>query len=719
MSAGPDPRSANAQLIEQERRRLSARLDEVARFCESGMPPPAFYGEMLQRLLESLAAVAGSVWIRTPQGNLQRQFEINLQQVGLDANEEARHSHDSLLRAAFVGGQPVHLPPKSFMGQGEDGKPPPGNPTPFLLLLVPIRQNEQVIGLIEVFQGANRPSSAINGFLQYMTLMADLAGRYQRNQMVTALTGQQALWTQLEAFARQIHGTLNPIEVAIQVANEGRRLIDCDRVSVAIRRGGEKAKIDAVSGTDIVEHRSNLIRCMRKLSDAVINWGERLVFQGQRDDSLPPKVLEALDAYLAESHSKLLVVMPLHDEREGDGKEKPKQKSRSALVMECFETPADPQQTIARLDIVAKHATPALYNAVEHRRIPMRFVWMPLAKMQEGLGGKTKAIVLGCVLAVSLIGASLYAFPYPLKMEVTGQVLPVVRRTVYTPNPGTIERFDVQPGDYVQEGQALARVYDSTLMQKASELLASISAAQREADDILGGRLEKLQGVPETERMDLRTRAALKEAEAKAKRTELGMLIQRTNMDPTRPGVFSLLAPRMLGEERRQVGDARWLVLTSNFQEKQGSEVKPNEPIMRLGATDGPFELELKIPQKHIGQVLKAYERLPKDAPKELEVDFILLGETTVLYKGILERGRIAGEATPNREDTSDPEPYILAYVRIEGPNIPEGYRVSRDRLTSGTEVRGKIRCGSARAGYSLFYGVWEFLYEKVWFYLF
>src|SRR5262249_21993098 len=153
------------------------------------------------------------------------------------------------------------------------------------------------------------------------------------------------------------------------------------------------------------------------------------------------------------------------------------------------------------------------------------------------------AIVLGCVLALSLIGASLYAFPYPLKMEVAGQVLPVVRRTVYTPNAGTIERFEVKPGDYVHEGQALARVYDSTLMTKASDLLATIEAAQREANDILGSRLEKLQGVPESERMDLRTRAALKEAEAKAKRSEYAMLTQRTNMvtDTPRLGVFTLL----------------------------------------------------------------------------------------------------------------------------------------------------------------------------------
>ncbi|MFO0845117.1 MAG: hypothetical protein U0797_22475 [Gemmataceae bacterium] len=714
MSAGPDPRAANQQMIEQERRRLSQRLEHVARLSESGAPPNTFYQEMLQSLLDSLAAVAGSVWIRTSQGNLQQQFQINLQQVGLDgSNEEAQSSHNALLRVAFQQAQPVHLPPRSSLGESEPGKPAPGNPTQCLLLIVPIRQQDQVVGLVEVFQGSNRPQSAIPGFLQYMQMMADNAGRYQRNQMVNALSGQQQLWTQLEAFARTIHTSLNPTEVAIQVANEGRRLIDCDRVCVAIRRGGEKAKVEAVSGTDIVEHRSNLIRFMRKLSDEVMTWGEKLVFDGSRDDSLPPKVLKALDDYLSEAHSKLLVIMPLTDDREGDGKDKPKLPPRSALVMECFETPADQQQVLARLDIIAKHSSSALFNAVEHRRIPMRFLWAPLAKLQEGLGGKTKSIVLLSVLAASVVGACLYALPYELKMEVTGKVMPVVRRTVYVPAPGTIERFEVQPNALVSEGQTLALMYDSTLFAKYSQLKSEMESAALEAND-LEAAIQR--DVLLADIATKRARAALRRADERSKRLEITELIKRTNMNENRPGYFQLVAPKMSSEEQRLVQDPRWLVLTSNFQEKRGSEVRPNEPIMRVGVKSGPQEIELKIPQKHVGQILRGFERQNKDW---LMVDFLLLGSTMTLYKGVLHKDKIAGEATANMEDQNDPEPYVLAYVDIKDGRIPEGYRVNSDELTSGTEVRGKVLCGPARAGYALFYGVYEFLYEKVVFYLF
>src|SRR5262245_29169835 len=542
MSAGPDPRS-NAQVIEQERRRLSQRLDEVARLCEGTLPPPQFYGEMLKRLIESLAAVGGSVWIRTPQGNLQQQFQINVQQVGLDT-DEARAAHDMLLRFAFTNPQNLHLPPRSAIGPpGEGGKPAPGNPTGFMLLLVPIKQNEEIIGLIEVFQGPNRPAAAVPGFLQYIALMADLAGRYQRNQLVGQLVGQQALWGQLETFARNVHSSLNPVEVSYHVANEGRRLIECDRISVANRRGGHNTQIEAVSGSDTVEKRSNQVRLMRRLADSVLDWGERLVYSGGKDESLPPKVVDALDEYLAETPSKLLVVQPLQDERHDTTdkqklKDKPKPPPRSVLIMECFETPAEMHQTMARLDVVARHASSALHNAIEHYRIPMRWVWMPIAKLQEGLGGKTKAITMLVVAALSILITGLIVLPYPLKVEATGNALPVVRRYVFSPVEGKILGYDVRPEEDVGEGRTLVRMYDSNLFTKMAELANQRQAAILEAQELTNQAKEENNPVEKAAKLG---RANLKNLEATYKQQELDELINRTHAERASPGRFSLI----------------------------------------------------------------------------------------------------------------------------------------------------------------------------------
>jgi hypothetical protein len=702
----------NTQVIEQERRRIGRHLDDVARLAESDVPPSTFYGEVLKRLLDALAAPAGAVWLRSTQGMPQLHYQINLNQVGTERDEKTRQTHEQLLLAAMHQNppQPIHLMPNTTVGPAQPEKAPPGNPTDHLLLLVPIIQNEQIVGLLEVFQNASRPLNAVQGFLQYMGLMADLCARYLRNQRMTQLAGQQQLWTQLEAFARQIHGSLNPIEVAYLVSNEGRRLVECDRVSVALRYGNN-TRIEAVSGADVVERRSNLIKLMRILCDRVLSWGEKLVFQGQQDDTLPPKVLEALNNYLAESNSKLLVIQPLKDEREG----KDTRRSRAVLVAECFEPPVDPQPLMGRLEVVARHATSALYNAVEHRRIPMRFLWMPMAKVQEGLGGKARAIwMLVCVGLTAFISAMILV-PYPLKMDANGELWPEVRRSMHSPIPGVIKVFQVHPNDLINEDHTVAEVFDLDQDKRVKDLNAAMNSAK--------GKLEASKkaitdATNEQDRAKARLDAAESQREYDSRSRELTDLLEKTKGDHTKEGTFYLKSPMLLDSElsqlrRRPKAERKWKVLSPTFAEDYtGKGVKPSDPIMTLGVPSGPWEIKLKIPQKHIGQIKSAMLNKPKNDDDGkgpyLQVDFLLRTDPTQTFQGKLRPDRISGEATPPKDETAEAEPVVMAFVEIDIDKIPESLRVA------GTEVRAKVRCGDAKLGYSLFYGVWEFMYEKV-----
>ena len=704
---------ANLQVVEQERRRLGQRLEEVSRLCESDVPPTVFYAELLKRLLESLAAAAGAVWTRTPQGNLQIQFQVNLKEIGLDQSDEVRQSHGEILRVAVGQGKPMHLPPRSGMGAVEDGKPVAGNTTDFLLMIVPILLNDQVVGLLEVWQHPNRPPAAVPGFIQYMTLMAELGGRYQRAQMLRQMTGQEQLWTQLEIFARQVHGSLNPLEVSYVVANEARRLIECDRVSVGLRYG-RRVSVEAVSGADVVEKRSNSVRLMRRLCDRVLAWGEKLIFNGVRDDSLPPKVLQTLDAYLAESPSKLLVVMPLKDERESKSKQRP----RAVLVMECFEPPAEPQQILARLDVVAKHATSALFNAVQHRRIPFRWVWMPLAKAQEGVGGPTSAIVMACCVAATVIVSILCLVPYPLKLDANGKLLPATRCYIYSPLAGQVKRFQVAPGETFGEGRNLVDLYDfNDLGTKIMALRQDIANAQHQIDSVQG---EDKNDHTTKEKSDQTRDLQAARATLSGKTEALALMMKSVGADrgADRAGHYFLKAPPFTNEQAQRLSRKEWTVLNSNFEDMVNSTVKPSDKLLWLGAKDGPWEVEMKIPQKHIGQVLQSFHG---DRKKELDVDFLLRSDPTRAYKGKLRLDRIGGEALSNKEDKDEAEPTVLAYVRIDNDDpdpdlakIDAGYLLPHDMAPPGTEVHGKIHCDDHPMGYSLFYGVFEFVYEKV-----
>jgi hypothetical protein len=680
----------DSNLLEQTRRQINRLVEEITKLSESDMPPSDFYGEFLQRVLTAVAAPAGAIWVKTQQGNLQLQYQINMQSIGLDGETE-RQTHSELIRSATQLGRPQLLPPHSGIGQPEEGKINPGNPTDFVILLAPILVDKQVAGLVEVWQNADRNPNAQHGFLQFLTKMAELASAYTRNHQLRQMIGQQALWTQLESFARQVHNSLNPTEVAYVVANEGRRLVDCDRVTVA-QKLGKRSKVEAVSGSDIVEKRSNLVRLMCALFDSVLKWGEKLIYQGHKDDSLPPDVLHALDDFLAESNTKLLVVMPVRDEREIEN-DKP---ARSAIMMECFDPSASPEQLVARLDVVGRHSANALYNAAEHKRIPMRFLWMPLAKVQEGLGGKTRAIIAGVTAAVVLVALGLVFLPYPLKMESKGQLLPRERAYVYTPVDAKIVEFKVEPNQVVRQGDTIALMFSQEVLQKLTELNGQLEAARGRAN-LFAGLLSKAK---EQEKATLLGQKTTEDITALAKDKEIRAFNEAIH-GTERPGFFYLQAP-MSGT-----------ILSSSFKDEAGSWVKQNQPILRIGDKTGKWEVELKIPEKHIGQVLQAYDYTKSN---DLDVDIILRSSPTKTYRGRLSRAEVGGEATPNRDENNESDPVIIAYVRTTGDDIDASYHLpkSDELLVAGTEVVAKIKCGNHRMGYSLFYGVWEFIYEKI-----
>ena len=127
MSSSPQPQ-VEGRRLEGARQQLNQILKELTRLAEQDLAPPDFYGPFLQAVLESLAAPAGVVWGRTPQGNLALQYQINFRQVGLDEDDERRMDHDEVLRQAMQQARPLHLAPHSGSGEGSNGRPSRGTP---------------------------------------------------------------------------------------------------------------------------------------------------------------------------------------------------------------------------------------------------------------------------------------------------------------------------------------------------------------------------------------------------------------------------------------------------------------------------------------------------------------------------------------------------------------------------------------------------------------
>lgn len=661
-------------------------FEQTARLCEADLPPDRFHAEFLQGAMSGMGAVAGVMWGREPGRSIRCEFQVNLQELGLDKGHPV---HDELLRQAFRDAQPMALGPHSGPG-GVDAEQTYGNPTDHVCFVVPVAVEKDIVGVIEVWLEQPGDAEVQTAYLQFLVGMAHYASIAARNRRLRTMAGQQDLWTRLESFSRQVHASLNLEEVAHVAANEGRQLVGCDRISVAGRRGW-RAPMEAISGVDTIDRRSAQARLLSALCGEVMTWGETLVYRGTADDSLPPAVATALDAYLAVSHCQVLVVQPLRD----DAKQRP---ARFALVLEHFEPAADGEVLIARLEVLGRHALSALENAGQYRRIPLRWLWTPLASIQDSLGGPRGA--WGAIATVTAlgVGAALVGLPFPLKMSATGQLLPRERRCVYSPVEGQVIRFEqgIQPGVTVSENQPLVLLHDTQLELRIVQLTNEVAAA---TEDIAGLAAQHNAARTESERVGYAAEKKQKEFTRERKLAELRAVKERTCADDARPGYFWLKAP--LGGT----------VLNWDFRERFTNRfVKPSEPLLRVGDKGRGWEVELKIPHKHLGQVLEAYAgRL--DA--ELDIDLLLVSAPTRTFTGKLARRHVAVEASPDT-DGPDSAPVVRASVRIDGADIPEAERLPRELLVTGTEVHAKVRCGTSRAGYAMFYGVWEFLYEKV-----
>jgi hypothetical protein len=712
-SGGPDQGEAFKRISRQ----IDQAFEEAARLAGSALPPANFFQEFLSKVLAGISAPAGAVWIRTPQGFLQLQCQEKIETVGLDNHPNGRQSHNELLRQAFQTGRPMLLEP--FSGTAILEGTPAGNPTEFVTLIAPILEDEKKpVGLVEVWQAPGFDPRAQRTFLNYLVQMAGYASQYLKATVNRQTVNQEQVWSQLEGFAANVHASLNVTEVSYTVANEGRRLVQCDRLSVAIREG-RKVKIEAVSGADVVEKRSALIQLQRKLARQVIRWGEKLVYRGTPEEGLPPGVHHALDAYLAESNSKLLVVLPLYDERDKpkENPTKPQQtdpikKARSALVMECFEPPAAVEPIIARTEVVGRHAASALYNAVELRRVPMKFIWKPIAAVQEGLGGKTRAIILAVVAGVAaLVGAMIFV-PYPLKLDAKGALMPRERQSVYSPSDAQVVAIQVGPGATVGPETPLILLRDYEMKKKLDEIQAMIEGAQKKLS-----APEPPASASPMERERYRSEKQQADTTLQALQMQLDTLREQNNLEG-QSGLLWVKAPAFdptLGGRMTGAARPEWTVLDSpGFQEALlNRNISRKDALLHLGNRVGVWEIQLKIPQKHVGQLLEAYGPSPKpDA--ELDVDLVLRSTPTKTFRGKLAHKDLAREATPNRDDHNESDPVVMAYVRVSGPGIPEDMQLPREQLLSGVEVVTRIRCGTHPMGYSLFYGVWDFLYEQV-----
>lgn len=647
---------------------------ELTGILEGAGTPEEFFTPFLERVLETTGSVGVAVWQRQPGGSFQLLKELNFGAANLENVPGGMMCHSLLLEEAALSRRGQWVSPSL---PEQTGKLLKANLSKLAMILAPILVEDKTVGLLEVFLSPDVERTAKRGLIRLTTELAGFAAAFLHKRQWKQMQDQQQVWQHLEAFAAKVHESLNPREVAYLAANDGKRLLECDQLAVA-RCSGRSCDVLAVSGAVTLEARSPLVKAMQALLKAVAHWGEALAFQGTRDDTLPPDVLQCLDDYLAQSNSRLLIAQPIVDAR----LEGPSQVV-GVLLAETFGPGQELPQLSQRMEFVARHVGPALSNALAMDRLPLKWLTRPLAHVQMGLGTKSRWRLAAFAVLLAGLTAFLAFYPLALRPEATGQLVPQERRIVYATVNGKILQLAAKHGDHVEKGQELLFIEDLDTQLKVDQLAVKIGSLGQKLSAVEEQLNKPLSPRERADYLNERIRVQYELGKAKVERN----LLLADNRSPRKAPIAAPVAGQVL------TFDAREKLL--------GKTVKIGEPLLRLAETDGPWEIELFIPER---EATLLRQTLTRSGGADLDVDVLVSNDPQRVYKGKLSGGALGGETTIRNDKVVLPARVAIADRGLLG---------QLERMPVGVEVHARIHCGHAAAGYVWFNEIWTFLYEK------
>jgi multidrug resistance efflux pump len=521
--------------------------------------------------------------------------------------------------------------------------------------------------------------------------MCKLAGGYLKSHQLRQFGLQQQIWQRLQQFVGEVHQSLDLKRTVYAIANEGRRVIECDRCSVAVYRG-RRCTIDAVSGLDSLERRADQVKRLARLVAAVVRGKQPLWYDGD-DSDLPPQIESILHDYLDLAHAKMLAIIPLRRTRDVAAEAAATRRRErlpdppvlGALVIEQLVDASRPPALVKRVETVAEHASFALSNSVDHNSIFLAPLWRTIGKSRVLVTArnlpKTLAVA-ACILA--LIGA-LWLIPYPFTLGASGHLTPVDRQEIFAQVDGILEEISVpdDPAAIVEQGHVLARMTNIDLQSEVESLQGRLNT-KREQINRLNRAINSSGDLSRVERIELEGELSAAESEAASLQVELQ--IKQRQLEH-----LVVTAP-----QRGHV--VNWQVRQNLLRRP----VKSGQNLMTLVDPNSEWQLELEVPERRVAHLLRAAEA----EGQPLQVTFTLASHPGRQFQGTVL------EIDKKLDVRSDQGNVALVRVDLDETRLPP------ELLRTGTRVTAKVHAGRRKLGYVWFRELLETIqtYWQYWF---
>ncbi|HZN36419.1 MAG TPA: HlyD family efflux transporter periplasmic adaptor subunit [Pirellulaceae bacterium] len=634
---------------------IESALEELAQLSRRDLPPGEFHSRLMERMTGVLAAVGGVVWSFGSEGRPAIECQLHLDQ-SLAGNAAELGRHQRLAESVAAAGEARLVPPAFRDAQH-------ANASPWLAILCPISPDGEARYVVEVFQRPDGRSAVEEGYLRLVRTACDIAEQFHRGRLLRELKANQGELASLVEYSALIHQRLDLRLTAAAIANEARRVLSCDRVSV-LACAGRHPKVAAISGVETFDRRSGIVRALEAVARPVVAVGEPLCYPADADE-LPEPVAEQVQTLVDQSHARGLLVIPLLNG--------PADAARTIglLAIEQFGQEID-SGLRKRAAALVETSAAALSQAIEYERIPLRgpLTWLA-AVLGLGPGRRwSPALTAIAVLAAAVI--ALAVIPVELTVEARGRLMPVRRQHVFAPSDAVVVELTQQGGAEVQLGQTLAKLHSPALDIAQSELVGKQRTVQEE---LLAAETEFLRG--ETE------------GKSPASRTQLAGRVQQLK-EELRGLDAQLQIVRQQLKELEITSPLAGVVITWDAQRQlAGRPVKRGDSLLTVADLSGPWELLLDVPDDRAGPILETSGK-----PEEMQVTFQLGTDP-----GVVREAKVK-EVSPATELSPENAPSVLVTAAL-----PQTEKLT---LRPGASVVARVHCGRRSLGYVWLHEFWE-----------
>ena len=688
--------TVDERAVEEARRQILAIVDQIRALAQGDVKEAEFFSALLAKSIEAMGAVGGIVWLVRDQGRVESVTGQGVEHTGIAQDQDAQTAHGKLVGALMGNPTGLIVPPRAGLTTA-DGSTAANNPTDLLVVAAPIDRAGTRAGLIEIFHQRNAPEVE-RGYLKFLEEVTQPARTFLDRQQLVTLDSQQTALVQVDRFSRAVHETLDPVSTAFVLANEARRIIGCDRVSVLVKRG-RKLRLEAVSGQESIERRASAVQAVEALVRVVAKAGDPL-WHPDPATELPPQIEEELEVYVDESHATALAIIPLEKPKptpvvqtggvdavavaKAEATPKTAPEPIGALVAEWFSASTFEGGKRARVELVAEHGRVALANALAHTSLPLYPLLNFLGKSRALTTARNLPKTILAILATAAAILALVLVPADLRLEGKGTLEPVHHRDVFAGIDGVVESIapGVEHAADVKEGQLLASL-------RNIELDVALT-------DVLGRKAASEEQLVSTRRAILEDKKI--SADEKTRMAGRAAQLQRE--------IESLEAQRTLYEAKKLSLAVRspidGVIVTWQVRDRlMLRPVEKGQVLLNVADKTGPWELEIHLPDDRLGHVNRAYSEA-RAAGRALEVDYILATDPGTRHVGTVREIHEQAEVRGEQGNT------VLLRITID-PS-----RHEKEELGAGASVTARINCGQRPLGYVIFHDLVAFIQQHI-----